>query len=118
MEEDLGIVDHYLLGNSSMLVETSSTKVKIRRNKLFPWLLSLPRKTLRLYVRLARLLARFKHREDVKRNVERKQARWDKAAKENEEAKQTRRNRSQALGTASLNVWRTEDVMLQALKKM
>ena len=100
-----------------MTVETASTHTKLRRNKSFNWVRSLPRETRELYVRLARVIARRVRREQKVRREELLVARTVKAQKEHDEAEIFQENKTVRVGKAEGEHWKSEDEMMSGLKK-
>ena len=114
-EGDLGMADHFLLRAPSMLVETCSTHIKLRRNKTFVWLRSLPRAKRAKYVKLARRIARARFKQQKARRAELVRARTDKAKAEAAGAEKTKTNAARKVANAEELVWRSEAAMTTAL---
>jgi len=115
-EGDFGIYDRRKHLAPNMLVETTSTHIQVQRNNMFAWMRSLPEEMRHSLVRVARVLARQRERENKQRRAQLRVHRIIKAHEESKSAAIANARRGDAVEDALRLVWRSTDQMTQARK--
>ena len=112
LESNFAVLGWKLLNNTSMLSSTASIHLMARCNDVFPWLREMPEEERNLKIRMSGPLARKRDKEDRAAAAAMKNARRDKAKKE--EALQTT-GKDEKIAKAASGLWQTNRQMELAL---